>query len=111
MTWRPDGDVRYRTGHHGERIGIIPRRCKRRRHDLAVTGYTARVTKGADQHPRRIEDYLVVTCTACSDAPHPDHSWTLILTGDAPARAEMDDDPYADIRPHYIAIPVRPVTD
>lgn len=106
MPWRPDGHVRYRTIAHGQRVGIIPRHCKLRRHDLSVTGYTAKVRRGSDQHPAERDDLLVVACTACNRDRNPDYAWTLVLSGPAPARAEMDDGPYADITPHYVQAPI-----
>lgn len=100
--WRSDGYVRYRTVADG-RVGIIPRTCKRRRHDLWATGYTARVHRGAQQRPPRSEDHLVIGCNACDRTFDVDYAWTLVLYGPPPARVEMDDAPYRDARPHFVA--------
>lgn len=94
---RPDGMVRYRTDRDGARIGVLPARCKRQRHWLHETGYRAVAEAGE----------LCVTCTACWNEPNPDHSWRLTLTGPTPVRAELDDEPYAGITPHFQQTPVR----
>lgn len=39
--WRPDGPVMYWTDPAtGDRIGVLPRTCKRGLHDLYRSGYT-----------------------------------------------------------------------
>ncbi|MFI6100809.1 hypothetical protein ACIA8G_35115 [Lentzea sp. NPDC051213] len=93
---RPDGVVRYRTDRDGTRVGVLPARCKRQLHSLHEAGYKA-VAEGGE---------LRVTCTACWDEPNPDHSWHLTLTKPTPARAELDDAPYAGITPHFQQTPV-----
>ncbi len=42
---------------------------------------------------------LRVMCETCADAPHPDHSWRLTLSGESPARGELDDTAYVGIEP------------
>lgn len=93
---RADGLVRYRIDRDGARIGVLPATCKRGLHTL-VENYTASAESGT----------LRVTCETCANAPHPDHSWRLELSGEPPERAELDDTAYVDIEPVF---QVRPVT-
>lgn len=87
-SWRPDGDVVYRTGSSGELVGVLPARCRRGAHDLHREGYKATETGGV----------LRVSCTACSAQNRPDHAWSLQTRGCRPARAELDDTPYTETR-------------
>lgn len=87
-TWRPDGDVVYRTGSCGERVGVLPARCRRNAHDLHREGYRAIEQDGV----------LRVSCSACSAERRADHAWALQTRGRQPDRAELDDTPYREIR-------------
>ncbi len=93
----PDGAVRYRQ-ELGVRVGIAPATCKRGLHSLHEVGYTAHV----------VDSELRVSCEACVGEPHPDHCWRLTVQGPAPARAELDDAPYAGIVPNFVQRPVVP---
>jgi hypothetical protein len=78
--WHSDGDLIYRTDELGVRIGVLPATCRLGAHSLAQVGYRAHNTQ---------EGTLTVRCNACRDT-----SWRLRLTGEPPARAELDDLPY-----------------
>jgi hypothetical protein len=85
--WQPDLDLIYRTDALGVRVGVLPATCRRGEHSLHQAGYRAHDTNSG---------YLHVSCNACHGEvpPRPDHYWALRLTGPAPARAELDDEPY-----------------
>lgn len=98
--WRPDGPVRYRTDPgSGEWVGILPATCKQGRHSLSRTGYTARTVQDTG--------VLRVECTACVAVRDADYAWSLVLHGPPPARAELDDGPYADIDTFFTVTRVR----
>lgn len=100
--WRPDGDVRYRYDSNQQLVGILPARCKRRLHSLHVVGYTA---LERSDYPDYVP-YLVITCHECTG---PDNAWTLVRTKSrSPDRAELDDEPYRDVVPHFIVNSVEP---
>jgi hypothetical protein len=90
--WKPDADVIYRIDELGERIGVIPATCRNGEHSLNRVGYRAHETPDGN--------YLHISCNACAGRtpPRPDHYWALHLTGPKPRRAEMNDDPYQDLR-------------
>jgi hypothetical protein len=79
-----DGDLIYRTDELGARIGVLPATCRLGLHSLAQVGYRAHNTP---------EGHLSVSCNGCHDT-----SWTLRLTEEPPARAELDDQPYRRLR-------------
>lgn len=91
--------MRYRTDPiTGDRVGLIPATCKRTVHSLSRTGYQA----------REVDGLLRVACIACAQIPSPDYAWVLTTSGPRPVRAELDDDPYTDITPHFILGAGRP---
>ncbi|TCO60825.1 hypothetical protein [Actinocrispum wychmicini] len=88
--WQSDGDVIYRTDAVGERVGVFPATCRRGEHSLDNVGYRAHDTG---------EGFLQISCNACfqETPPRYDHYWVLRLSGPAPARAEIDDQPYLNL--------------
>jgi hypothetical protein len=90
--WRPDARVVFRTDDLGARIGVLPATCRSGQHSLFVTGYTTRMSG------KRLPQ---VACTPCTAArpPRPDSTWSLLVDGPPPDRAELDDEPYADLLP------------
>lgn len=82
----------------GDRVGVLPRTCKRGLHDLYRSGYTPQM---------RGESLLAIACIACRDVDHsPDYAWSLTTSGPPPARAELDDKPYEGHQPQFQQVKV-----
>lgn len=86
--WQPDGPVAYRHDPAGTLVALLPRHCRRGEHDLHDVGYQATEAGGV----------LRVSCAACTYATRADHAWALTVGSSHPARAELDDGPYAELR-------------
>lgn len=77
-----------------------------RRGEPAYTSYTALKTRSVGYRAASPGGLLRVSCAACAAVPLPDHAWRLTTTPPAPAAAEVDDAPYADVVPRFVERPV-----
>ena len=85
---RPDGALICRVDGTGQRVAVLPATCKRGRHTLDLAHCRATVYQGE----------IHIGCPTCAADPGVDHHWRLTTTGPSPERAELDDQPYRDLR-------------
>jgi hypothetical protein len=68
-------------------VVVLPATCKRGRHMLAATGFRA-VEQDGELH---------ISCIACGEG-YAAAYWRLSTKGPSAGRAELDDEPYVDVR-------------
>jgi hypothetical protein len=85
---RPDGALRRRVDGTGTQVAVLPATCKLGLHVLQPAECSAIV----------VDDEVHVSCPACAATPGTDHRWRLTVNGTCPIRAELDDEPYLDLR-------------
>jgi len=85
---RSDGALRCRVDGTGTQVAVLPATCKLGLHVLRPAECSAIV----------VDDEVHVSCPACAATPGADHCWRLAVNGTSPMRAELDDEPYLDLR-------------
>lgn len=78
------GAAHYRPDGYGGRVLVLPATCRRRLHQLGVSGYHA--TEG--------DGVVRVRCNPCGSETTTDAAWLLSTSGPVANRAELDDTPY-----------------
>lgn len=91
-----DGTVCYRAIGYGGRSVVLPATCRRRLHQLGVTGY--RATEGGGM--------VRVRCDACASHSANASAWVLRTHGPVANHAELDDSPYAALLANLVAQPL-----
>ena len=86
----PHGDVRYYYDGIQQLIGVLPRTCRTRGHDLHLVGYDHHYVERPGAHR-----LILVRCRACHP---PDDCWILVQPKARVFKAELDDHWYSDLR-------------
>ncbi len=91
-----DGTLFYRADGYGGVLAVLPATCRRRLHQVGVTGY--RATEGSG--------VVRIRCNACAAQTTAGSTWVLRTTGTVANRAELDDVPYLALLAERVARPV-----